>query len=164
LAVGSSVNLTEYESGGAWSCHDCNGIVVLNEQSGTITGIAPGRATVTYTITNDNATYLSITTVIVSPTPEFINQNNKRMAIAIIPNPNRGEFTIEGYLNSSASEPVSIEIVNMLGQIVYSGKISSSNVNLDEHVILNNSLANGVYLLNVHSAMENYLIHFVMER
>lgn len=83
--------------------------------------------------------------------------------LQVMPNPNKGAFTVKGSL-SAGSEEVSIEVTNMLGQTVYSNKIVPVNGNIDEQITLNSSLANGMYLLNVRSAFGNTVFHFVVEK
>ena len=84
--------------------------------------------------------------------------------IRVLPNPNKGTFTIKGSLNSAVSEDVSLEIVNMIGQVVYRNKIVAANGTINEQVNLGNSMANGMYILSVRSDSENNIFHFVIEQ
>lgn len=84
--------------------------------------------------------------------------------IRLMPNPNKGVFTIKGTLGSTGNESVTLEVTNMLGQIVYKNDVIATNGAINEQLILNNSLANGMYILNVLSATENKVFHFVMEK
>jgi hypothetical protein len=86
------------------------------------------------------------------------------MDVRVIPNPNSGAFTIKGDLGNTVDEAVTLEITNMLGQVVYNNKVMSHQGKLNEQVQLNNALANGVYLLNVHSGSANNVFHFVVEK
>jgi glycine rich protein/type IX secretion system substrate protein/Ig-like domain-containing protein len=84
--------------------------------------------------------------------------------VRVVPNPNKGLFTIKGNVGSADDQQVSLEITNMLGQVVYKNTITAYSGNINEQIKLNNSLANGMYILNVRSGTENSAFHFVMEQ
>jgi uncharacterized protein YjdB len=84
--------------------------------------------------------------------------------LVVIPNPNKGVFTIKGSLGTINDEEVVLEITNVLGQIIYNGTITAKNGMLNERVVLSNALANGMYLLNLRSGSANRVFHLVVER
>ncbi len=84
--------------------------------------------------------------------------------VRLMPNPNKGLFTIKGTLAAKSDEDVSVEITDMLGQVVYSNIIKAFSGNIDVPVSLNGDLANGTYLVNIRSANENIVLHFVIGR
>ena len=86
--------------------------------------------------------------------------------IHLVPNPNKGEFTIRGSLAGTAggNEEVVLEITDMLGQVVYRNTAIAKNGKINEHISLGNTLANGMYILNLHSVNENRVFHFVIEQ
>ena len=84
--------------------------------------------------------------------------------VRMIPNPNNGTFTINGTIGSSQDERVAFEITNMLGQVVYRNSAFAAGGVINEEVSLSNSLANGMYLLNVKSGGESKTLHFVIEK
>jgi len=85
--------------------------------------------------------------------------------ITLVPNPNRGLFTVKGTLaNANADEEVTLEVTNMLGQVVYSGKALTQGGVINQQIQLSGSLANGMYLLNLRSASGNTVFHFVVEQ
>jgi uncharacterized protein YjdB len=84
--------------------------------------------------------------------------------VRILPNPNNGSFAIKGSLGVVTDEEVSMEITDMLGQVVYKTTIAAKNGQIDEQVQLDRSLANGMYLLNLHSGAENKVFHFVLRK
>jgi hypothetical protein len=92
--------------------------------------------------------------------PELYANGN----VSLIPNPNKGTFRIKGTLAATTNEEVSAEITNMLGQVVYTNKFMAANGNIDEQVQLDNSLANGMYILSLHAESSNTVFHFVIER
>jgi hypothetical protein len=83
--------------------------------------------------------------------------------IRLVPNPNNGTFTIKGTWGTT-DEQVSVEVTNMIGQVVFSGKVDVRNGKVNEQVQLNNTLANGMYMFNMRTATESKVFHFVMEQ
>ena len=84
--------------------------------------------------------------------------------ISVSPNPNTGIFNIKGSLGTTVDQEVTLEVTNMLGQVVYSNKVNTVGGMINEKVQLSNSIANGMYLLNVRAGAENSVIHFVIEQ
>lgn len=76
-------------------------------------------------------------------------------------NPNRGTFTVKGNINTANDEPVTLEVTNMLGQLVYTNKVPSQNGAINAQAQLN-TIANGMYTLNVISGNERRAIHIVV--
>jgi hypothetical protein len=93
-----------------------------------------------------------------------VNQIGSGSDIRVMPNPNKGVFTIKGTLGTTVTGEVSLEIVNMLGQVVYKNKTIASNGSINEQVQPGNTLANGMYILSVRSENENNVFHFVVEQ
>jgi hypothetical protein len=85
-------------------------------------------------------------------------------SISLVPNPNKGQFTVKGTLGIVTDEEVSLEVYDMLGQVVYKNKVLTHNGNINENVHLNNSVANGMYILNLRSESQNNIFHFVIEQ
>lgn len=73
-----------------------------------------------------------------------IQENTTNNITSIFPNPNNGEFTIEVNDGIDTSNNNTIEIYNMLGEIVFGTKLNSSTTRID---ISNN--ASGIYLYRV---------------
>lgn len=85
--------------------------------------------------------------------------------IKLIPNPNKGIFTVKGTLGSSTDEAVTIEVTNLLGQEPdLNRKVTARNGELNERIELSQTLANGMYMLNLRSENENKVFHIVIER
>ncbi len=85
------------------------------------------------------------------------------MDIKLVPNPNKGTFSIKGNLGIVIDEDVTFEITDMIGQLVYTGKVVARNGEIDEHFRLSN-LANGMYILNLRSGAGNKVFHVVIEQ
>ena len=85
-------------------------------------------------------------------------------AITLHPNPNKGQFTVRGTLAGNSNEEATMEITNMLGQVVYKGTLQVKRGKVDAQVIMDKSLANGMYLLTLHTQDGPQTFHFVMEQ
>ncbi len=83
--------------------------------------------------------------------------------IKVLPNPNKGTFTVKGSVGT-ANEEVSLEITNMLGQSVYTGKVTASEGQIDTQVQLGSNIANGMYMMNVRTTSGNTVFHIVVEQ
>ncbi|MCD6012937.1 MAG: C-terminal target protein [Flavipsychrobacter sp.] len=83
--------------------------------------------------------------------------------IKLLPNPNKGTFTLKGTWGV-ATDAVTVEITNMLGQVIYSNNVAISNGTIDERIQLSNTLANGMYLLNLRSGSGSKVFHLVVEQ
>ena len=81
-----------------------------------------------------------------------------------MPNPNKGTFAVRGTLGSTADEEVTLEVTDVLGQVIYHSKVTALGGRLNETIILNNTLTNGMYIMNVQSGTEKMVFHFVMEK
>lgn len=84
--------------------------------------------------------------------------------IQLVPNPNKGTFTVKGSLGTNVDEEVSLELTNMLGQVIYTSKVMTHNGDINEKVQLSNTPANGMYILNVRTTSENKVFHMVIEQ
>ena len=108
--------------------------------------------------------YASFNSVIINVfpagTPQYMQATGN---VILIPNPNKGQFTIKGTLGIM-DEQVSVEITDMFGQVVYKNSIMAHSGNINEPIMLNNTLANGMYILNLNSGNYHKVFHFVVEQ
>jgi internalin A len=86
-----------------------------------------------------------------------------RMKSQAFPNPNRGVFMVRSIFNTKSEENITIEITNMLGQVVYTHQTKSIEGNVNEEVWLPNEPA-GMYILMVKGERESNMIKFVIEK
>ena len=84
--------------------------------------------------------------------------------INVLPNPNKGVFTIKGTLETTQDEEIGIEITDMLGQVVYRGSTQARGGRVNEQVTLGSNIANGMYMLNLRTATGNKVFHMVVEQ
>lgn len=76
--------------------------------------------------------------------------------IALYPNPNKGSFTIKGKVNSARA---TVEIINAVGQTVYSKEITTTNGKLYEEINAGN-VPDGIYLLRVNADEQQNNLRF----
>ena len=86
------------------------------------------------------------------------------LSVSLLPNPNKGTFTISGTLGSIDDEMVALEVTDMIGQVVYTNKIVAYGGKLNETILLNSKLSKGTYILNMHSKTESKVFHFVISK
>ncbi len=139
--------------------------------------LIPGANTTTYTTnvlaTGDSFTCIMTNTDYCNNTSVYASQeiaiggnvgvsqvNVPNSDIRVMPNPTKGNFVIHGNVGITTDEEISVEITNMLGQVVYRNKFNAAGGAIDNTVVLDNELANGMYILNVHSEHLSKTIHF----
>ena len=152
--TGTAVSIADEVVSGTWSSNNTN--VATVDGAGTVTGIMPGTANITHIISySDGEVSTTVTPVVVTAPP---------VDIRVVPNPNNGTFTIKGSLGSLQDEEVSVEVTDVLGQVVYRSKSIVHGGKINETVTLSNTLANGMYMLNMHSGSADKVFHFVIEK
>ncbi len=152
--VGAILSLADEITAGEWSSSD-NTIASVDDY-GTISALAEGSVLITHTTTGHDGTVLTSTT--------RLQVNALPFEVRMVPNPNTGSFTITGTVGSTANQAITIEITDMLGQVVYRKDANASGGNIDEQILLNNNLSNGIYLLNVKNVLDNKVLHFVISK
>jgi uncharacterized protein YjdB len=145
-----------------------NGIPVPGATSASYTSTFNQYDSVTCLVTSTGVC-ADITTfdwvfITVYPLGVNVNQMGLGNDLMLVPNPNRGAFTIRGTLGSASNEDLSVEVTDMLGQVVYTGKFTARNGKVDERIELSKTLANGMYMLNLISLTDRKVFHFVMEQ
>jgi len=90
-----------------------------------------------------------------------IAEQNMLSTIQLIPNPNSGTFSITGIPQPNSGD-ISLTVCDVLGQVVYTRSVKASAA--EEVVELNNTLANGMYIINIKSADESKALHFIIKR
>ncbi|PQJ09393.1 hypothetical protein CJD36_019305 [Flavipsychrobacter stenotrophus] len=93
-----------------------------------------------------------------------VNNVNTTGNLVLAPNPNNGTFTIKGNLGVTTNEQATLEVTDMLGQVVYKQQVSTQAGELNESVSLPGSLANGIYLLNVRTQAGSNTFHFTVQQ
>jgi hypothetical protein len=80
--------------------------------------------------------------------------------LVLYPNPNNGIFTLKG--NIDTDKPVSAEVWNSIGQMVYRNSLQPHNGMLSEEIILDENLAPGVYILKLNTKEGSQLLRFTL--
>ena len=151
--------------GGVWST-STSAIATVNA-SGLLSANTPGAANIIFTtplgcITNKTITSSACreadSTTVVTSVATGIDD------IILFPNPNMGSFTISGTLSTEYDGDVFIDVTDMLGQSVYKSTVTARSGVIMEQMQLSNTLANGMYLLNLRAGAENKVFHFVVGR
>ena len=88
--------------------------------------------------------------------------NNNQADMRVVPNPNNGSFVVTGTMGSD--NEVSLEVTDLIGQVVYKTAVLPKNGLINEQVQLTKSIANGMYILNLRSGSDNKVFHVVVER
>ncbi len=84
--------------------------------------------------------------------------------IRLVPNPNKGIFTVKGTLGVTTDEDVAMEVTNMLGQVIYKSNVQARNGEINERIELGRNIANGMYILSLRSGGENKVFHLIIEQ
>jgi len=82
--------------------------------------------------------------------------------LSLFPNPNTGNFILSGTLSSTSGKDVTLEITDMVGRTVYTGKTTPQNGTLKADINLGNDIATGTYLLRVYTESGTQTFHFVV--
>ena len=90
--------------------------------------------------------------------------NTSAASIFVLPNPNKGTFTIRGTFANTGDDDALIELVDVLGQVVYKEDVAIKNGGINQLVRPVNDLSNGMYLLTIRTGMENKIFHVVIEK
>jgi hypothetical protein len=96
-----------------------------------------------------------ITQSIYATDPTGIFRNMQEQGIKIFPNPTADELWVMSYGLWDNSEKVTVEILNVLGEKVYSGKLQTTNSKL-QTVLDISSLSKGFYILQLLTEDKQY--------
>jgi hypothetical protein len=89
---------------------------------------------------------------------------NNHNSIELLPNPNNGAFTLKGKLNDASEEKVNIIVSDVLGQKVYQSDASVLNGILNEKIMLDNVLANGMYTVTVTTGAGSVVFRMILDK
>ena len=81
--------------------------------------------------------------------------------ISLYPNPNNGTFTVKGILNGIKDNNVAFEILNTLGQVVYTSTLNAQNGQLNHMISAN--VADGIYMLRIKADDQSKVFRFVVQ-
>ena len=152
--------------GGVWS--SSNTSVATVNATGVVSGVSVGNTPILFT-TGTGCVAIKTVTVSVCPSRDADSTTSVTTLtgiedIKLFPNPNNGTFTVKGPLATTDNANVSIEITDMLGQLVYRNNFIAQSGNINEQIQLNNPIANSMYLVNIRSGSGQKIFHIVIER
>ena len=116
-------------------------------------------------IDTSDASILTVTTPFdTGTTTTGIAMLNGGLDVALVPNPNNGEFAIKGICAFNSGNDMSLDITDILGQTVYSAKIPIQNRKINQRLFLRNVLSRGVYLLRLNTGTTNKVLRIVISQ
>ena len=151
VIAGAAVSLADDASGGVWESSDDN--IATVDGNGLVTGILPGSVQISHQGTGVAGAVANITEVSVTARP---------ISLCLLPNPNNGTFIVKGTLGVFTDAKVTLEITNMLGQVIYHNKAVADGGKLNTAISLGSTVAGGMYILNVQCGSEHQAFHFVV--
>lgn len=163
VCVGDTIMLTDALSGGYWSSSRAL-LASVGSSTGIVTGISAGVVTLSYTIPTTGCTATMGISVNSCRKSQNTNQNELFSDITVYPNPNTGNFIIEGKLVTATNETVVVEVVDMLGQVVFRLNEVAVDGRLKIEIQLDTRIARGIYVLNMMTASQQKVFHFVVSK
>ena len=174
VSPGDTVTLTATATNGgtspAWQWYK-NGILITGATNSTYvidSFSTPQTDSFTCHITSSGpCVSSSAQTILVTVTTVGVKQLSlSNISVNVLPNPNKGEFTISGTTGISSGsgndEYVTISITDMPGQLIYKTDLHTINGILNERLRLEGILAKGTYLLTLKSASGIQVFHLVI--
>ena len=93
-----------------------------------------------------------------------VNTVASAMSLTLYPNPNSGTFILSGNTQSGNNEPVIVDIIDIMGSIVYHAAITPINGMINEPILINGNISSGQYLLRLISDNKTEAIRFSIVR
>ena len=166
--VGTTTQLYNTTTGGgSWSTG--NSAIATINSTGLLSGVAAGGAPIIFTTAQGCVTTKTITVNVCPAKMEDSTTDINSPVIGVdniklFPNPNSGIFNVRGLLADRQDAEVSIEITDMLGQLVYRNSFIAQSGNINEQIQINNAIANSMYLVTIRSGGVQKVFHIVIEQ
>jgi uncharacterized protein YjdB len=132
VSAGGTLTLTPTISGGTWSSSNTS-VATVGSSTGIVTGIAPGTATISYTLDSCS----SITVVTITAPKPGLSGDGSASNISIYPNPTNGQLFIDASVSGNLS------ILTIDGRVMTTETIASGT----NHITLPAQLARGMYVV-----------------
>jgi hypothetical protein len=167
VAPGANITLSGSLSGGTWTS-SFTSVATVGASTGVVHGVTIGTTTISYTMsTGCRATHVVSVTATghraADDSTSAMVVTTQGNTLYIVPNPNHGLFTVKGSLGVTSDVDVVLDITDMLGRTIYTNRVVAHNGELNEVIQLNQDVANGMYLLNVHSDVDSKVFHVIVE-
>lgn len=152
-----STTLNATPSGGTWSSQNPT-VLQISPSLGVVTGIALGAGNLTYTLPTGcySTHYITVAFNV------GVNEIELLGDVSLSPNPNNGSFALNGSFAVMSEIAATVQITNMVGQVVSSRNVAIRNGAVNERIDIG-SLPNGMYLLNFATAAGSKVIKFIKE-
>ncbi|PQJ09088.1 hypothetical protein CJD36_021165 [Flavipsychrobacter stenotrophus] len=160
LCMSDTIRLYNYTTGGTW--YLANNHASITSIGGLVTGITSGVDTAYYVLNNTCGTdtarfafyiYTPAQCAALGVAPIAADG----ISCGIYPNPNTGSFTLSGSWIPGDNEAI-VEILDLLGQVVYKKSFILSNGKIDEQVQLDHNFTSGLYLVHINSVNAHQVI------
>ncbi len=92
------------------------------------------------------------------------NVNSPHSEFSLSPNPNNGTFNLRGYVPDAGANGVELSVSDVLGKNIYTEHVELKGGHMDSKLCLDNTIPNGIYLLNIKFDGGSERIKFVVER
>ena len=101
-------------------------------------------------------------TVVVQTNVGVANVTASLENIGLFPNPNSGNFTVKGLLTEN-NGPVTFDITNLVGQVVYTEQATFNSTELNKTISLKN-IPDGVYVLRITQDGQSKIFRFSVQQ
>ena len=161
VCPGAVINLTPSIAGGSWVSG--NTALATVSSSGSVGGVTPGSVTIYYIIANTcgaDSAAMNITVLPIIDCPDNVVAVTQPIGLTLYPNPNNGTFTISGYW-AGVNGNVNAEIVNVLGQVIYTEQLTATNGSI-QTLLQPRNLAAGSYTVRLNSDAGRIVLKFTV--
>ncbi len=169
MSICASNNMTLINTtpgGGVWSSTNTSAATVSS--AGFVKGTGAGSANILFTTTNGCVFTRPVTVnacrIAGEETGTVKEVAEVSHSMQLFPNPNSGTFTLKGSIALEADAEVIIDVVNMLGQTIYSSTLKTEQGSVNQPINLGSTLASGTYMLTLRSGDVRQVYRFVVSR
>jgi hypothetical protein len=93
-----------------------------------------------------------------------VNGLSSSTNVQMYPNPNDGNFVLRGNIGDATNISATIEILNLMGEVIYRTNSELQNGNIEKQVNLDNNIPNGMYILRLRSGDATDMQRFTIRR
>lgn len=90
--------------------------------------------------------------------------NQEATNLNLSPNPNNGNFTLSGIIANSTAKTAALEVINVLGEVVYKDEADIIDGSINKAINLGAQISSGAYIIRVNLGNDKKLIKFSITR